>query len=235
MITRQTLPVFMIILLLPLLFSCEFNTTTPPTDFIITFEDLNLESVVRETINKQEGDIYYSDVAELTDLSAQDQNISNLNGIEKLTQLTSITIDFNTISDISPLFELKELTYLNIGYNYIKDITALSSLSKLVELNLNINEIIDITPLSELTQLTALHLYGNDIINISALSSLSQLQFLHLNGNAIEEILPLINNDGISNGDRLGIQDNPLNDDANKIYLPALQARGVDIDPEGLN
>ena len=108
-------------------FASVFGQSVSST--IITFEDANLEAVVRNSINKPEGDILSTDVSELTQLDASDKNISSLSGIENLTALTILDLDSNQISDLSPLSRLTALNSLDLDYNPISDISPLSSLT----------------------------------------------------------------------------------------------------------
>ena len=110
-----------------LTFASVFGQSVSST--IITFEDANLEAVVRNSINKPEGDILSTDVSELTQLDASDKNISSLSGIETLTALTILDLDSNPISDISPLSGLTALKSLGLGSNQISDLSPLSSLT----------------------------------------------------------------------------------------------------------
>ncbi|MBD2280980.1 leucine-rich repeat domain-containing protein, partial [Aphanizomenon flos-aquae] len=87
---------------------------------------------------------------------AKTQNCSQAN--QTLTNLTSLTFEKNQISDIKPLSSLTNLTSLTFEKNQISDIKPLSSLTNLTSLTLGDNPIKDIKPLSSLTNLTSLTL-----------------------------------------------------------------------------
>jgi len=55
------------------------------------------------------------------------------------------------------------------------------------------------------------------------------LQSLNFNDNNVVDILPLINNSGIDNGDIVWLENNELNDTSINIYIPQLEARGVTV------
>jgi Leucine-rich repeat (LRR) protein len=118
---------------------------------------------------------------------------------------------------------------LSLGDNQISDITTISDLANLTELHLWINQISDITSLSNLTNLTQLGLSWNQISDISPLQSLTSLTALWLNGNQISDIEPLVNNIGFSEGDTIGLTDNPLSTTSLNVYIPQLEARGVEV------
>ena len=127
----------------------------------ITFQDANLEAIVRNSISKPEGDILLEDVSELTYLGAFNSNITSLSGIEDLTALTYLFLYSNQISDLSPLSSLTALTHLYLYDNQISDLSPLSSLTALTYLDLNNN------PLSadaRKTQIPALEERGVKVI-----------------------------------------------------------------------
>ena len=59
---------------------------------VVIFPDPNLEAVIREVINKPEGDIYRSDLEELTEFDASGKDISNLSGLEYCVSLTELRL-----------------------------------------------------------------------------------------------------------------------------------------------
>lgn len=84
---------------------------------IIKFEDPNLESVIRDVINKPMGDILKSDISKISVLDASGKEIKSLNGIENLNNLTSLNLNNNQISDISLLKGLNKLTNINLYHS----------------------------------------------------------------------------------------------------------------------
>jgi internalin A len=80
-----------------------------------------------------------------------------------------------------------------------------------------------------LTALTDLLLGDNDVSDLSPLSGLTELNWLYLDRNQISDILPLVNNPGMDNGDQLYLRSNPLGETSIDIHIPALQARGVTV------
>ena len=92
---------------------------------IVTFQDSNLEAVVRDSISKPEGDILLSDISELTALKTTPNLIASLDGIENLISLTYLHLYGNQISDLSPLSNLTALTGLGLNENQISDLSPL--------------------------------------------------------------------------------------------------------------
>jgi Leucine-rich repeat (LRR) protein len=73
--------------------------------------------------------------------------------------------------------------------------------------DLSINQISDISPLANLTNLTELGLWQNQISDISA----------------------LVENSGLGSGDTVYLTGNPLSTTSVKVYIPQLEARGVEV------
>ena len=185
--------------------------------------DPNLRAAIETALGKASGaTITTADMATLTELTAQNANISNLTGLETATSLTRLDlgteyveeegryINSNSVSDLSPLAGLTNLTWLRLRNNSVSDISALAGLTNLTWLNLGGNLMIsDISVLSGLTNLETLYLYGNSISDISALASLTNLTFLNLWFNSIADLSPLR---GLINLTWLGLYNNLVSD-----------------------
>ena len=215
----------------------------------VTFPDANLETVIREAIDKLEGPISVSDLESLVMLEAPGKGISDLTGLEYclnlqylglwdsnisdisplagLLNLQGLELDGNNISDISPLAGLINLEYLNLLSNNISDISSLISLTNLAYLNFWDNNISDISSLISLTNLRELWLAENSISDISALAGLFNLHTLDLADNNISDISPLVENSNLSVDDIVYLMGNPLSPTSIGIYIPQLEARGV--------
>ena len=80
---------------------------------------------------------------------------------------------------------------------------------------------------SELARLTSLAATSGGVEDISVLEYCTNLTDLDLHDNQISDISPLVENEGLG---RVRLADNPLSDDSIIIYIPQLEARGVDVD-----
>ena len=157
-------------------------------------------------------------------------DISNLSSLSNLTNLRLLDISGNSISNISPLSNLTNLIYLNLIGNSVSDISDLSRLTSLETLGLSSNSISDISPLSRLTSLESLFLSSNSISDISPLSRLTSLETLSIRSNRISDISPLVANTGLSSGDTVNLEGNPLSSTSLNTHIPALQSRGVTVE-----
>ena len=180
------------------LFGCGSKTT-------VTFPDPNLEAAIREAVDKPEGPIYTFDLESLTMLEVPERDILDLTGLEYCLNLHVLGLWDNNISDISALAGLTNLQELWFGGNNISDISPLARFINLELLDLGGNNISDISPLAGLTDLRGLGLLHNNISDISA----------------------LVENSGLSEGDNVSLQDNPLSATSIDVYIPQLEERGV--------
>ena len=179
--------------------------------------------------NNQISDISpIANLTKLTELNLYNNQTSDISPLANLTKLTELYLSYNQISDISPLANLTKLTRLDLPRNQISDISPLANLTKLTFLKLGENELPDISSLANLTKLTFLVLHNNQLSDISPLANLTSLTHLDLYNNQISDISPLVANTGLSG--RVYLQGNPLNDAARNTHIPALRARGIDVD-----
>jgi len=170
-----------------------------------------------------------SNLISLTLLHLWDNQMSDISVLAGLTNLTSLSLCSNEISDISPLSNLTDLTSLLLQSTQVSDVSPLAGLTKLTYLGLTANQISDVSPLVNLTSLEWLSLGLNGISDISPLAGLTNLTWLSLFDNQISDIKPLVDNPGMGEGDEVWLEGNPLSEQSINEYIPALQARGVDV------
>ncbi len=119
----------------------------------LSFTDPNLESAIREVLDKPEGNIYPDDFASIKAMSLKNKEITNIADLSyaNLTSLQKLDLTSNNIADISPLSGLivPSLYRLILDRNMISNIDVFSDveLPALRRLSLNYNQIDDITPL----------------------------------------------------------------------------------------
>lgn len=161
----------------------------------VNLSNNTLESLVRSSLDLPNGPIYTSELSKITSLEnnwpSSGMTLSNLNGIQYLTNLATLDLVGNDIKDLSPLRGLKNLRAIDMSYNKISDLTPLSTMTGLVMLKLSHNDITDITPIASLVNLTVLDLSYNKISDINAISNLRKLQMLDLSSNKIKDFTPL--------------------------------------------
>ena len=165
-------------------------------DFQIVFPDPALDSLIRETINKPFGPIFYKDIKNIDSLVAFDA-VNDLSGIQFCSSLRVFTvyggINLADIGLLKNLLNLQRLYINEAGSGRITDITPLQNLTQLWDLGLRCPKLSDISPLQNLVRLQWLGLTSNSLSNISALSNFNQLTWLQLTGEAIDDLSPLAN------------------------------------------
>ena len=154
--------------------------------------DLGLRAAVRETLGLPDDvALTQSAMKRLTELNAENRQITSLVGLEYATNLTWTLLGGNPISDVSPLANLVQLRVMNLADCQISDIQPLANLTGLESLRLHHNQIEDVTPLANLTKLTDLWLVDNYITDVRPLGNLTLLKELRVPNNAITDYSPL--------------------------------------------
>ncbi len=127
------------------------------------------------------------------------EDISEIIGLEFLTDLRVLKLNNNKIKEIKGLETLINLEELYLAENQISEIKGLKNLKSLEVLHLYDNEITQIKCLENLLNLRELWLgdflstQGNRIVEIKGLKNNRNLEVLRLNNNKIEEIKGLNN------------------------------------------
>jgi len=199
-------------------------------DLSVHFADARLEAAVREAVQKLSGSLFPWDLTGLAALTAEDEEIANLDGIEYCVNLTELDLSRNNIADIGPIRTLGKLTILELDDNSIVELDALEGISDLRNLLLRRNHILRIDAVADLTNLTLLALGDNRISEIGPLGGLLVLTSLGLEDNEIEDIAPLAQNasaGGLGTGDSVNLSGNPLSPPSVEALIPYLEGKGV--------
>ena len=109
------------------------STSTPSPEAVIAFPDSNLETAIRLALGKGTGEeMTARELAKLSELDTPHYPppppppyITDLSGLEYLTNLASFNLRYNRISDISPLTNLTNLATLDLSENQIADLSPL--------------------------------------------------------------------------------------------------------------
>lgn len=117
------------------------------------------------------------------------KNITEIIGLEDLTNLETLNLNNNQIIEIESLENLINLKMLRLENNQITEINGLDALTNLEWLFLDGNQITEIKGLESLINLEYLDLSKNQITEISGLQNLVNLKGLCLKNNPISEKL----------------------------------------------
>jgi protein phosphatase 1 regulatory subunit 7 len=108
--------------------------------------------------------VYVDDFGHLNLHNIGISDISEIEGLAKLTSLQALWFNENQIKEIKDLDKLTVLQILYLGGNQITEIKGLDKLTSLQILYLGGNQITEIKGLDKLTSLQELELGGNQIL-----------------------------------------------------------------------
>lgn len=159
-------------------------------EMTVTFKDKNLEKAVRDYIGKKEGIIYYKDITNLQNFSANGYSIKNIDGIQYINNLVAVELMDNAINEISHVEKLTKLQSFMIDNNDLSttDLSGLQNLKKLFYLYLNGTNINTIDFVKNLVNLKELHVQWNNIEDVEPILYLPYLEHAYLGGNPIKNI-----------------------------------------------
>jgi internalin A len=204
----KTIPIIILLVL-----SCNREWNNPlenekengQIEQVVNFQDANLESAMREVINKPTGNIYPADLNKIVKLDCCNKGIIQLWGLEYCNNLEILKIWGNSIYDISLLSTFTKIEELYLGYNdwnnslfygnNISNISPIENLTNLKVLYLPNNPVNNLTPLSNLINLTELCLFKNQIQDddLRMLSNLTNLNMLFIDNNNLKNVSALGN------------------------------------------
>ena len=184
-------------------FPIDVPSVLPPPK-VVSIPDPNLAAALREEIGDA---ITTHTILDLTRLSAENNGITDLTGLEHASNLNLLLLGVNTISDFSPIAGLTRLRFLSLAGCGISDVSFLSDLRQLTYLGLGSNSISDVSPLATLTKLDRLYLWDNSLSDVSPLATLTRLAELYLSNNSVSDVSPLA---GLTNLQELYLVGNPI-------------------------
>jgi len=168
--------------------------------------NVKIEAAIRWTIDKSIGELTKADLEKVTNLYLRSNQLTDVTGLEKLTQLTELDLSDNQLTELPKgLDKLTKLTILFIDGDQLTDVTGLEKLTQLTGLHLSNNQLTEVKGLEKLTQLTILELAHNQLTELpEGLEKLTQLTKLNLASNPdltkaqIDQLKKALPNCGVS-------------------------------------
>ncbi|MBF2581025.1 Ig-like domain-containing protein [Listeria welshimeri] len=162
--------------------AATLNESTPINQL---FPDPVLAEKIRSTTAKPSvgSTVTQSDLNKVTYVNIQGygkEPIKSIEGMQYLNELSYLSLDGNQVSDLTPLANATKLTYLTLSDNNVSDVSSLKNLSKVYLIGLKNNQVEDISSLSNLTALKYLYLNGNKLSDLSAIANLTTLDILEV-------------------------------------------------------
>jgi Leucine-rich repeat (LRR) protein len=136
--------------------------------------NVKIEKAIRYQLKKPTGEIIKADLEKVTDLNLRDNKLTDVKGLENLTQLTMLALWVNQLSDVKGLEKLTKLEILYLSENQLTDVKGLEKLTQLRELLLASNQLTDVKGLEKLTQLKVLNLRKNPSLTKAQIDELQK-------------------------------------------------------------
>ena|GEM_PF-947492 len=156
------------------------------------------------------------------------QDFSPLYGMTNLTNFNAMSADITDVSFLSHFPNLTQFSFYGDEETPITGLDVFESLDSLTTLMLSGSGISDLSFLSGMVSLTSLNLSYNSIVELGSLVGLINLSNLELSNNSIIDIQPLVDNEGIGDGDIVDLSENSLSDES-LVLVDVLAARGVEV------
>ncbi|MBQ6172612.1 MAG: leucine-rich repeat domain-containing protein [Clostridia bacterium] len=193
------------------------------------FRDDKVEQMVRTSINKPTGTIYYRDLQNVKRLSSEEKgdvkytgNITTLADLIEMVNLNEvILVNEPYIEDFSPLLQLKSMTSLNVSGCELDDEKAkqIFTILWLNILKIDNNLLSNIENVRNMSVLREFSAAGNALKDVSVLGNMTLLRSLNLSNNLINDISSFSN---LTSLKILDISNNLVSDISPLSYLTML-------------
>ena len=157
----------LILLLVVVCVGCASTLTKEESESVI-------EAAIRKELKKPTGELTKADLGKVTKLALYNNQLTDVKGLEKLTQLKSLNLHGNKLTDVKDLEKLTQLRELDLDFNKLTDVKGLEKLTQLRELDLDFNKLTDVKGLEKLKQLTELWLVGNPDLTKAQIAELQK-------------------------------------------------------------
>ena len=138
--------------------------------------NINIEKEIRRQLKKPTGELTKADLGKVEGLCLNGNQLTDLKGLENLTQLVFLQLIDNQLTEVPKgLEKLTQLTHLNLMNNQLTDVSGLEKLTQLKELLLSDNKLTELPKvLEELTQLKVLALKDNPDLTKAQIAELQK-------------------------------------------------------------
>jgi Leucine-rich repeat (LRR) protein len=123
-----------------------------------------VEEAIRKAAKKPTGELTETDLEKVRRLDLSFKKLTDVKGLENLTQLTFLNLSANRLTDVTGLEKLTQLRALDLDHNRLTDVKGLEKLTQLTFLNLSANRLTELPSLEKLNRLKTLRLWNNPAI-----------------------------------------------------------------------
>ncbi len=154
--------------------------------------DPNLRAAIGEVLGKApNAQITVEEMEELGRLVATDKGIQDLTGLQLAINLSRLSLNGNQISDLSPIAGLTGLHALWLRDNPVSDLSPLKPLINLTLLVIDNTHVSNLSPLAGLTNLNELGASTPLISDLSPLKGLKNLRVFWFHRTQVSDLSPL--------------------------------------------
>jgi Leucine-rich repeat (LRR) protein len=100
-----------------------------------------IEAAIRKAAKKPTGELTKADLEKVTQLDLRSNQLTDVRGLEKLTQLKRLDLWDNQLTDVKSLGKLTQLEDLSLENNQLTSVKDLEKLTQLKELWLSDNQL----------------------------------------------------------------------------------------------
>ncbi len=152
----------------------------------VSIPDPGLNAAIRQTLQKPTGPLTQQDLLGLTSLTADDQNITNIAGLEAARNLVTLSLQSNHLANLSIPGGLTNLITVDLSANQLASLTLSSNLTELESLQLENNRLTSFTLSSNLVgRMFFLDLSFNMLTNCALPGGMTNLDTLSLEANRL--------------------------------------------------
>lgn len=171
----------------------ETTQSEPDQGQVVAIKDPELEAIIRDKLDKPEGDILVSDMANLYSLNINNKEtpVRQLDGLEYAVNLGNFSYRYGQLESLAPIANCGYITYLTISYSTVDELPNTLDMPDLRTVNFIETNVSDFSFLAGLTQITDLTLTRCGVSAIEFLSDFDDLVELNLSDNQIADIAAL--------------------------------------------
>ena len=155
----------------------------------VLIPDSDLNSAIREALQKPVGPITQQDMLDLTILDASGRNIKSLQGLEAAHHLTTLNIEANGLTALALPNGLTNLIFLDLADNLLTNLTLSADLGRLNQIDLEINQLTSVAFPAGLANLAVLNLEINQLASLTLPPDMGRLTLLLPDGNPLNTLV----------------------------------------------
>jgi len=161
---------------------------------IVIFEDPSLEKMMREQIDKPEGDITPVDMEMVysININCDETPVYELDGLEYALNLNDFTYRNGTLKSLDPIGKLKNMGYINISYSKVEAVMQPFETPTLSRISFIETSISDFDFLKNVTTFTNVTISRCGISSIAFMKDWLALETLNISYNKISNIEPIM-------------------------------------------